>query len=79
MSRCPICKSETLAEQRVRTTLEYQGRTYIFDNVPAEVCSQCGEILLRLEIAKQLERLMRVGTAPDCTEVVPVYDLAAVA
>jgi len=68
-----------MAEQKVRVSLDYQGRVYIFDNVPADVCSQCGEVLLRPQVAKKLESLMRAGATPERTEAVPVYDLAAVA
>ena len=79
MSPCPVCKSEGIVEQKIRTTLDYQGRLYIFDNVCAEVCTQCGEVLLRPPVAKRLEHLMRQGTAPARTEAVPVYDLDRVA
>jgi YgiT-type zinc finger domain-containing protein len=79
MNTCPVCKSEAITEQNVRVSLDYRGRIYIFDNVPADVCTQCGEVLLRPLIAKKLESLMRTGTTPERTEAVPVYDLAAVA
>ena len=79
MTACSVCKAEGVAEKKIRTSLEYQGRVYIFDNVSAEVCGQCGEVLLRPEVAKRLEALMRRGTAPERTETVPVYDLDRVA
>jgi YgiT-type zinc finger domain-containing protein len=76
---CPVCKGDTLEERIIRTMLEYRGRVYIFDNAPAEVCSQCGEVLLRPEVAKELERLVRDGVAPSRSEAVPVYDLRSAA
>jgi HTH-type transcriptional regulator/antitoxin MqsA len=79
VSTCAVCKAAAATERTVRVSLDYEGRMYIFDNVPAEVCGQCGEVLLRPNVAKQLETLMRTGAAPERTESVPVYDLAAVA
>ena len=76
---CAVCKSEAVADRAVRVSLDYQGRIYIFDNVPAEVCDECGEVLLQPEVAKRLEALMRAGGTPERTEAVPVFDLGAVA
>lgn len=79
MNQCPVCKGDTAEERVIRYPQEYQGRIYIIDHVPAEVCNQCGEILLRPEVAKKIERLVRGNFAAPRTEAVPVYDLAAVA
>src|SRR5205823_6442243 len=46
---------QALAKREVRGVLEYRGRVYIFDNVPAELCAQCGETPLRLAAAKKVE------------------------
>ena len=41
--RCHICKHGTLAPAKVTVTLERQGATLVFRNVPAQVCNTCGE------------------------------------
>jgi HTH-type transcriptional regulator/antitoxin MqsA len=79
MKSCPVCKSEALAERTIRTTLDYGGRIYIVENVPAKICDECGEVLLRPDTAKALERLVREGKPPHHAESVPVYDLSAAA
>jgi hypothetical protein len=55
------------------------GRVIIIENVPAEVCAQCGERLLRPEIAFKIEKLVKDAPAPHKKTEVPVYDLADVA
>jgi len=42
MTKCPFCSGE-LEERVVTHPQSYQGKVYILENVPAEVCSQCGE------------------------------------
>ena len=41
--RCPICKHGVTALASVTVTLERDGATVVFRNVPAEVCQTCGE------------------------------------
>jgi YgiT-type zinc finger domain-containing protein len=53
---CEFCDTELeQVEQRVTLTMQRDGRWYIFENVPARVCPNCGHryydgpTLLRLE------------------------------
>ncbi|MBI5668321.1 MAG: type II toxin-antitoxin system MqsA family antitoxin [Chloroflexi bacterium] len=53
---CEFCDTEQeQVEQRVTLTMQRNGRWYIFENVPAKVCPNCGHryydgpTLLRLE------------------------------
>ncbi|MGC9260787.1 MAG: type II toxin-antitoxin system MqsA family antitoxin [Phycisphaerae bacterium] len=41
--KCPICKHGQTAPTTVTVTLERQGATVVFRNVPADVCEICGE------------------------------------
>ena len=76
--KCPVCKG-TLEERSITYVQEYKGRVIIIENVPAEVCRQCGEKLLRPEIAEQIQKLVWENPAPTRKAEVPVYDLAEVA
>ena len=77
MKKCPFCGGE-LEERVVTHPQSYQGKVYILENVPAEVCSQCGEVLLRPEVLEKMQQLVWSGVAPRRTTQVPVYDLAEV-
>ena len=75
VTKCPFCGGE-LEERMVTHPQSYQGKVYILENVPAEVCSQCGEVLLRPEVLEKMQQLVWSGVAPRRTTQVPVYDLA---
>ena len=45
-SQCAFCQGD-LDEKTITYPTEFDGRVVIVDNVPALVCSQCGEVALR--------------------------------
>ena len=76
--RCNFCKGET-EERLIRYVQDFQGRVVIIENVPALVCTQCGETLLRPEVAEKLQKIVW-GKAPNPKIVkVDSYDFAEVA
>jgi hypothetical protein len=50
----------------------------IVENVPAEVCTQCGETFIRPEVARKIQRIAWEQPPPKRIADVPVYDLAEV-
>lgn len=76
--RCAFCKGET-KEQLIRYVQEFKGNVVIIENVPAEVCNQCGEKFIRPEVAAKIQRLVWDQPSPKRKAEVPVYDLAEVA
>jgi len=44
----------------------------VIDQVPAEVCSVCGDVLLRPETVRRIEQMLREARDPDRTA--PVYE-----
>lgn len=80
MDVCRSCRSrDTYEERTVSQPLKFGGQIVIFENVPALVCRQCGETLLRPETVKLMEELGRGEQPPSRMDQVPVYDLADVA
>lgn len=75
MKRCPFCGGE-LKRETVTYPQAYQGKIYILENIPAEVCSQCGEVLLRPGVLEEMQQRIWSGETPNRTIPVPVYDLA---
>jgi YgiT-type zinc finger domain-containing protein len=47
---------------------------YVFDHVPAEVCSVCGDTLLKPETIRELEKRMKEKQQP--ARFAPVYEFA---
>ena len=77
MRRCPLCAGE-LEKKTVTHPQEYRGKIIILENVPAEVCRQCGEVLLRPDVLERVQEVVWSGVAPKRTTSVPVYDLTEV-
>jgi len=62
-------------ERAVVHTVRYRGHVVVIDHVPAEVCSACGDVLLKPETIRRIEVLLRTGTRPASS--VPLYEYAA--
>ena len=70
--KCSIrgCPGE-YEEQRVVHTVRHRGEIVVIDAVPAEVCSVCGDILLKPETVRRIEKLLETRAAPASTA--PLY------
>ena len=58
-------------EQSIIHTVRHRGEIVVIDGVPAEVCSLCGDVLLRPETIRRIERLLASRTTPTATA--PLY------
>ena len=45
-------------ERKIVHTVRYQGRLIVIDHLPAEVCSVCGDVLLKPETVRRIEMLL---------------------
>ena len=77
MNKCYFCKGTVNAE-RVTHVHRWAGRFIILEDVPAEVCQQCGEVYLAPEALKAMDRLAREveKEKPKKQLLVPVYSLS---
>ena len=60
--------------KEITHTVRHKGRIVVIDHVPAEVCSICGDVLLRPETVRHIETLLRTRAEPART--VPLYEYA---
>lgn len=61
-------------ERNIVHTVRYSGQVIVIDHVPAEVCSVCGDVLLKPETVRRIEKLLRAKAQPSRT--VPLYEYA---
>ena len=75
VTKCSIkgCPGEYV-ELRIFHTVRYHGEVVVIDNVPAEVCSACGDVLLKPDTVRHVEALLQTATKP--TREVPLYEYA---
>jgi len=55
--KCVICKIGTTQPGVATVTLDRDGSTVIFQNVPAEICKNCGEQYVSSEETKRIMEL----------------------
>ena len=70
---CSVCGGR-LEAQRVTRLQKYEGHWFIIENVPALVCTQCGEQYFTPDAHDLVVELVSRGQAPQRIESVPVYD-----
>ena len=67
--KCMICKNGETVDGFTTITLEKNGATLVFKNVPALVCDNCGEKYLSGKISKELlfkaKEIARSGVEVD--------------
>ncbi len=73
--RCTIqgCPGE-YEERLIVHTVRHHDQVVVFDNVPADVCSVCGDVLLRPETVRRIEQILQTRAQPART--VPLYEYA---
>lgn len=74
---CEYCHTSLVAAEKHVTVYRHrQGQHFIFEHVPARVCSRCGERYFSAAVVREMERLMQVPpqTAPRLS--VPVLEFA---
>jgi YgiT-type zinc finger domain-containing protein len=71
-SDCFYCGG-TVEEQLMPREFRWRGQLFIFENVPMGVCKQCGEKVLKPEVTKAIDRIVREQKKPTKTIQVPVY------
>jgi YgiT-type zinc finger domain-containing protein len=57
--------------KRIVHTIQREGQVFVFEHVPAEVCSVCGDTLLDPETIRHIESLLKKEKRP--VKMVPMY------
>jgi len=73
---CILCQGQ-LKKELVKYTLFYKEKWIIVENVPAQVCQQCGEKLFEPEIVDKLQKVIWEEKTPKKEVKTPIYDLSA--
>ena len=67
---------ETITETTVTYTLEYGGKFYVIEHVPARVCQETGEEYFSPETVEYIQDLVKGRGAPKKVIETPVYEYA---
>lgn len=55
---CHVC-GKLIKERRVKQEFWVKGKLIVMENVPAGVCPQCGEKVVRADIGRQIAVLLK--------------------
>jgi len=67
---------ETMIDTKVTYTIEYQGRLYVIEQVPARICEETGEEFFAPDTVERIQALIRGNTPPVRVVETPVYRYA---
>jgi YgiT-type zinc finger domain-containing protein len=67
-------EGQVIVMRKIVHTVRYEGQVIVIDHVPAEVCSVCGDVLLKPETVRRIEALLQTATHP--VSMVPLYEYA---
>ena len=67
---------ETIVDTTATYTLEYQGKLYVVEHVPARVCQETGEELFSPDTAERIQTIIKGGKRPDRVIETPVFEYA---
>jgi len=51
---CPICKLGETKNGKSTLTVDIKGHLFFFKDVPASICSNCGEVYFSSTVSKQV-------------------------
>ena len=74
MQHCYFCKGR-VEQKSISHFHQWGEKIFLFKNVPAEVCLQCGETYFGPEALDQMDRIVENQPQPIETTQVPVYSL----
>jgi YgiT-type zinc finger domain-containing protein len=65
---------ETMIDTTVTYTLEYKGKLYVIERVPARVCQETGEEFFSPDTVEHIQTLIKGGKRPDRFIETPVFE-----
>ena len=55
--KCHVC-GEQMREKRINQDFWLKGKLIVIESVPAGVCPQCGEKIVRADVGRQLDTMI---------------------
>ena len=73
-SDCFFCGGK-VDEKLITREVRWKGKLFIIEKVPAGVCNQCGEKVIKPNNAKAIDKIIQQKSKPIKTVQIPVYSL----
>jgi YgiT-type zinc finger domain-containing protein len=77
---CGYCDAVLDGREKLVSVCRHNGGShFIFEKVPAQVCSRCGERYFSAKVVKEMDRLMKEKPSQAPTGSVPVIEFSLAA
>ncbi len=63
MFQCDVCGSTEYTRELVNEIFEIEGRFVLVENIPAHVCTRCGDMTFSRETMEQIRQMVHDTTA----------------
>lgn len=77
MDKCYFCKGK-IARENVKVDFWWGEELFLIENVPAEVCQQCGERYYNSDVSKKLDAIVQGEGKIRKSIQVPIVEYTAV-
>ncbi len=77
MSNCHICGSNNFTQKLVNETFEIDEKLILVEQIPAKVCSRCGEITFSSETAENIRFMLNSEQKPHKSIEIDVFAFSA--
>ncbi|MEK6657697.1 MAG: YgiT-type zinc finger protein [Nitrospirota bacterium] len=75
MKTCPFCKGK-IEIRKISHMHKWSNEFYLFENIQAEVCRQCGEAFFLPETLKLIDRYVMEKKTTQKTICIPVIEMS---
>ena len=75
METCYFCKGK-LVKKTIKHIHSWGEKLFLFEDVPAEVCRQCGEVYFSPDVLEAMDHIAASGMEPKTAVSIPVFSMA---
>jgi YgiT-type zinc finger domain-containing protein len=76
MNKCTVCQNLT-ERKSIRYTQEFEGELIAVENVPADICTVCGEQYFDPDVVDKLQKIIYLNKPKKKIEVA-LFDLSEI-
>ncbi len=76
MFQCHVCGSQQMQEELVNEVFLIEGKFILMENIPAKVCTHCGEAIFSRETTEKIRRMVYGEAQPVKSIEVDVFTFA---
>ncbi|HAI69191.1 MAG TPA: YgiT-type zinc finger domain-containing protein [Gammaproteobacteria bacterium] len=74
MFYCHVCGSKEAKEESIQELFHIEGKPVLVENIPALICSRCGEATLSRETTEQIRQMVQGEAKPVKSISMDVFD-----